>query len=268
MLNRIVFAIILLFWLTMNVLLWRSEFSRVKHPGSPVSVETVWQKMLTAPDDSSLEIFRQGKRVGRCRWTASAGEELLTGGVPPDEFAPEGQVNRLASYSIDWEGSVALEELKSQVRFSLHGLFSTNHQWQEFSLRVGVRPSMWEVRTVEKQQSVTLKVEDEDGPWERKYTFEELRNPQTLLRDFGAPGFLGFLGGPLRLPAASAITLGLKWEARNDWLKIGRSQVRTYRLQTHLLDRYHATVFVSRVGELLRVELPTDIVLVNEALSF
>ncbi len=99
-------------------------------------------------------------------------------------------------------------------------------------------------------------------------TFEELRNPQTLLRDFGAPAFLGFLGGPLRLPTASAITLGLKWEACNDWLKIGRSQVRTYRLQAHLLDRYHVTVFVSRAGELLRVELPTDIVLVNEALSF
>ena len=63
------------------------------------------------------------------------------------------------------------------------------------------------------------------------------------------------------------LSLGLRWEARNDWLKIGHSQVRVYRLHTRLLDRYQAVVVVSRVGEILRVELPNGLLLVNEALT-
>jgi hypothetical protein len=43
--------------------------------------------------------------------------------------------------------------------------------------------------------------------------------------------------------------------------------VRVYRLQARLLDRYQIVVVVSRVGEILRVELPNGLLLVNEALS-
>jgi hypothetical protein len=95
-----------------------------------------------------------------------------------------------------------------------------------------------------------------------------LRNPQTILQDLGVPAFLGFLGGQMKLPNANALSLGLNWETRNDWLKIGRSAVRVYRLEARLFDRYRAVVFVSRVGEILRVELPDKIVLANEALNF
>jgi hypothetical protein len=42
--------------------------------------------------------------------------------------------------------------------------------------------------------------------------------------------------------------------------------VRVYHLQARLFDRYHIKVTVSRVGEILRVDLPDDWVLVNEAL--
>jgi len=34
-----------------------------------------------------------------------------------------------------------------------------------------------------------------------------------------------------------------------------------------VLDKYRAVVIVSRVGEILRVELPGDVVLVNEAIA-
>jgi hypothetical protein len=135
-------------------------------------------------------------------------------------------------------------------------------------LRGGVRPTSWELRSVSSKETATLKVDDENGKWERTYRFEELRNPQTILRDLGVPAFLGFLGGQMKLPNANALSLGLNWEARNDWLKIGRSAVRVYRLEARLFDRYRAVVFISRVGEILRVELPDKIVLVNEALNF
>ncbi|MEO8425685.1 MAG: hypothetical protein ABI651_01100 [Verrucomicrobiota bacterium] len=252
----------------MNLLLWRSEFGQTNHPGSLVPAPMVWQKILTAPDDSSLEILQNGKRVGRCRWQANVGEEVATGKVAPDEFEPEGMVRQLTGYTIDLEGTLLFEELENRLRFSLHAMFSANHNWQEFTLRGGVRPASWELHSVASRETMTLKVDDENGKWERSYRFEELRDPQTILRDFGMPAFLGLLGGQMKLPIANALSLGLKWEARNDWLKIGRSAVRVYRLEARLFDRYRAVVFVSRVGEILRVELPDNILLVNEALNF
>ena len=65
---------------------------------------------------------------------------------------------------------------------------------------------------------------------------------------------------------ANSLALGLDWEARSDWLKVGHSRVRVYRLEARLLDKHRVVVIVSRVGEILRVELPSEITLVNDAL--
>lgn len=70
----------------------------------------------------------------------------------------------------------------------------------------------------------------------------------------------------MRLPDAAASALRFKWVAANDRVKIGNNWVRAYRLETRLFDRFKAVLFVSPVGELLRVELPDEITLVNDAL--
>ena len=126
MLNRLLFFLIALFWITMNVLLWRSEFGSRGKLGSAVPVAVVWQKMLTAPDDSSLEITRQGKKIGFCRWVANVGEELATGKMSSEDFIPEGMVKALASYSVDVEGNVAYDGPANRVRFNWSSRFATN----------------------------------------------------------------------------------------------------------------------------------------------
>ena len=85
-------------------------------------------------------------------------------------------------------------------------------------------------------------------------------------REFGLPlaEGLGDLWSSFVTP--KDIALGLRWTARKDWLQIGSSKTRVYRLQARLLDRYQAVVMVSRVGEILRVELPGEVTLVNDAL--
>ena len=88
-----------------------------------------------------------------------------------------------------------------------------------------------------------------------------------MLEDFAGPVPLALLGPVMGLEEEPNLSLGLQWAARNDWLKIGHAQVRVYRLQARLLDRYQIVVVVSRVGEILRVELPNGLLLVNEALS-
>ena len=50
-------------------------------------------------------------------------------------------------------------------------------------------------------------------------------------------------------------------------MTLGRSRARVYRIEAQLFDRYRASIIVSRVGEILRVELPGNVILANEALA-
>jgi len=254
----------------MNALLWRAEFGGGKETGSVVSEEVVWQKILTAPDDSMLEISVHGKKIGYCRWTPNVGEDRVGGNIFRDDFQPEGRVRQPAGYSIDLEGNVLAGESAARVRFNSRVRFSASQEWEEMSLRLSLRPALWEVHTVSAEKKATLKYQDGEESWSRTFTYEELRNPRNLVEEFGGPlavAMIGPLSGLGATPTGGNLSLGLKWEARNDSLKIGHSPVRVYRLQARLFDRYQAVVIVSRVGEIMRVELPNGIQLVNEALT-
>jgi hypothetical protein len=267
MFNRVYFPLIVLFWIVMNALLWRAEFGGGNEAASTVSSDVVWQKILTAPDDSTLEISWNGKRIGYCHWVANAGEELATGKIASDEYVPEGMIRRLGRYTIDLEGNVLLSEPASRMRFNLHLQFATNHAWRQLTLRVASRPSAWEIRTSAEEETLSLKHEDLTGQWSRTFTYDELRHPRQLFEEFAGGLPLALLGPVAGLEQQNSLSLGLQWTARNDWLNIGHAQVRVYRLQARLLDRYQIVVIVSRVGEILRVELPNGLLLVNEALS-
>ncbi|HYG35772.1 MAG TPA: hypothetical protein VEC99_13360, partial [Clostridia bacterium] len=81
-----------LFWVTMNVLLWRAEYGNHATTGSAIPAHVVWEKILTAPDSSSLTILHNGKKIGFCHWLTSIGEDLSK--MKPDDAAPEGMVER------------------------------------------------------------------------------------------------------------------------------------------------------------------------------
>jgi hypothetical protein len=268
MFHRLFFPLVALFWATMNVLLWRAEFGRRGEVGSTVSAEVVWQKILTAPDDSTMEVRWNGKRVGYCRWVANVGEELATGKVSSEDNEPEGMVKQLAGYTIDLEGNVLAGEVPSRVRFSAHAGFATNHLWREFRVRVALRPGVWEIETKAAEEQLRLKYDDGRGAtWAHAFSYDELRNPRAMAEELGGPLAVALLNPAVPLEQPKDLSLGLRWEARNDWLKIGHTQVRVYRLQARLFDRYQAVVLVSRVGEIMQVELPNGLLLINEALT-
>jgi hypothetical protein len=267
MFNRLYFPLIALFWLVMNALLWRAEFGGGNEAASSVSTDVVWQKILTAPDDSTLEIILNGKRVGYCRWVANVGEELATGKIANEDYVPEGMIRQLGHYTIDLEGNVLLGEPATRTRFNLHLQFGTNHVWHLLTLRVASRPSAWEIRTAAQEETLSLKYEDLSSQWSRTFTYDELRHPRRWLDEFAGTLPLALLGTATGLESELNLSLGLQWVARNDWLNIGHAQVRVYRLRARLLDRFKIEVVVSRVGEILRVELPNGLLLVNEALS-
>lgn len=267
--SRLAFWLIAIFWLTMGVLLWRAEFGGGAARGAAVPVNMVWQKILTAPDNSSLEIRQGTNRIGLCRWSANLGQEQATG-ARFIEDQPEGMVKTLSSYTLDLDGNFTQAELGGRVRFGCALVLATNHAWQEFHLRLNLRPDAYAVHARAATEKIQLLIDDENGHSDTSYTFAELRNPQKLLREIGGPllpATVAALGVPISTNQLSGLSAALQWEARQDWLQLGRTRLRAYRLRGHLLDRFEVVVYVSPVGEILRVELPGKILLVNEAVG-
>ncbi len=272
MLHRTLAVFIVLFFVLMNALLIRWEYGGRSQLRSPVPTAMVWQKVLTAPDNSSLDILHRGKKIGHCTWVPALGEEQATGKVATDDVPPEGMVQGLAGYSLDLEGNVNLGDVTSRLRFHFLLKLSANQAWQEVSIKLTLRPSTWEVRALAAEQTVQINIDDDAGKSQRTFTVAELQQPDKILREFGGPFLPELLEGmglplkpgrPSATNQAAAISLGLDWEARNDWLKIGHDRMRVFRLQARLLGNLNMLIYVSPVGEILRVELPGELVLLN-----
>ena len=71
--SRIYFLTVVAFWLVMNALLLRSQWGAHSRIGSAVPPEVVWEKILSAPDTSSLDIYEHSNKVGICHWVANVG---------------------------------------------------------------------------------------------------------------------------------------------------------------------------------------------------
>ena len=265
MYSRFALGLSALFWLTMNFLLWRSEYGGGAALGTSVPTELVWRKILTAPDNSLLDIFHHGKKAGFCRWTTSAGM------APTPDFGGETPpvVPAITSpeYRLNLTGNLTIGRPTNRLQFDLDLVLTTNRVWQEVDLRLSFHENSVALHSVASEKKLRLRTVTDGVRDEENFTFADLQNPSALARAFDVPLPLAAFGLPNlttnttndRLPE-----LGLTWTARNDWLPLGRTSVRVYRLQTTLLDRYRVVVFLSRVGEILRVELPDDWVLVNE----
>ena len=265
---RLSFFIIAAFFLTMNALLWRSEFASKSRFTAPVPPIVVWQKVVTSPDDSWLEIRHHGVRIGRAHWLATINEEF----PPEDDFLedlpPEGMVHRVTGYTLEFDGWVSMDEL-TRLRFNVGLRLDTNQVWQQFDLKVVMKPFSLDVDAWAQREQIRVVMEDETRK-EYTYSFADLRKPDKLLRDLGGPllpATLGAFGLALRSGQDVEGAAGFTWDARHDRLHLGRNDLRVYRLEAVAFGRYKAVLFVSPVGEVLRVELPDDLVMMNEALT-
>jgi len=266
--HRFVFALITVFFVVMNVLLWRAEISGRKNVGSRVPTDIVWKKILTAPDASPLEIQHRGQKIGSLRWVPSIGDDLKKPRKSDPELPPEGMIRSFSQYDLEMEGQLYLDR-RERLGFRFDLTLSTNYDWQDFSARITARPQTWEVRSYAVEKAVRLTITEGDERTERAFTFEELRNPQKLLREIAGPWVpAGLLGGivPFGMSDPSSIATGIEWEARSDSLQLGTVRIRGYRLRASLLGQLHASIFVNTLGEIVRMELPDQLILVNESL--
>jgi hypothetical protein len=249
---RLFFFAVAVFWLTMNALLWRAEFG--SHGGdTPVPVELVWRKILTAPDASSLTVFQGGDRMGYCEFATSVGQEMSN--MDADRPPPEGLAKR-AGYQIHLAGNVAFGDFTNRVKFDGRFQFSSVREWQALDLKISAHDFTAEIHSLATNQAVHLKISSDGGVLERNLTFADLQNPGAVVRALTGGGS-EFFSGLFDLPqlAASPAAQKLQWRANRVRVKLGGDSVPVYRLETEVLGRT-VTVDVSTLGEILRVELP------------
>lgn len=269
MARKLSFALIVLFWLTMNALLWRSEFAG-KDNGAEVPVSLIWEKILTSPDDSALAVNHAGNRVGYIRWTPNVGKEVATGKIADESDL--GRVQHLDGYTIHADGNFVLPDSFGRIRFEVNAEFDARHRWAKWTFRGAQRPNSWTIAADRETQTVRFGVGENVAPTQT-FKFSDFRNPGKLLDDLGVSAVLPLAGvalpslAPLSIETNSpALALGLSWQGRQEWLKIGHSRVKVYELRATFFEGYEVVIIVSRVGEILRVTLPNETTLVNEAL--
>jgi hypothetical protein len=268
--QRVIFMLLAAFWVVMNILLWRAEYGAKEYVGAAVSPQQIWEKVLTAADASTLEIFHKGKRIGAARWVASIGEAHKGSSSGTDE-SPEGMVRKISGYTLDFDGNLGVEGLGGNLRFYLHLVMNERQEWKDMNLRLGVKPIAVEVHANAANESLELSWQDGMTEWKRNWKFAELKDPLKLIEEFDAAGMLGAWVGAM-LPAKAptntvAVSVGMDWKAHHDILRIGGTDVRVYRLEVRLFGNYRAVMIISRAGEIMRVELPGDVTMINYALT-
>jgi hypothetical protein len=257
MIARLTFFFIAAFWVAMNILLWRTEYG--SHGGEiSVPVDLVWRKILTAPDASSLTIFQDGQRSGFCEFSTSIEQAMAT--IDEDKPPPEGLVAR-AGYQIRINGNMSFGDFTNRVRFDGRIRFSSKRVWRELNLKLFSHFAVVEINSFATNQTVHLKTTSDGTLVERDFTFADLQNPNTLLRtfagDFGS-GFFDELNLPVTPQTSIPLVQNLHWEAHRGRLMIDRELVNAYRLETHILGN-SIVIYVSTLGEILRIELPDGV---------
>jgi hypothetical protein len=268
MLARSVFLSIAVFWLTMNVLLWRAEFGSHSTGRRAVPADLVWEKVMTSPDSSILNILHHRRKIGFCHWITSVGEAWADVG---EDNLPSGPPVATRTHRLRVEGTAITPDLTNRLHFEGNLKVDDRLVWQELDARLNLRLAAWQIHSAAADQTLTLTARDEDSRFEHTFRFSDFRNPEAVLTGLLGPlagtDWLRQAGWPTPAPGAPPLELGLKWEAGEDTLWIGHTPTRVYRLETRLLDRYRVSLVVSRVGEILRIDLPDELVLINDLLN-
>jgi hypothetical protein len=262
--SRLAFFSIAVFWAAMNFFLWRAEYG--SH-GSEISVpaDLVWRKILTAPDPSTLSVYQNGERTGFCEFSTSVEQEMAK--LDEDKPPPEGIVAR-AGYKIHLGGNVSFGEFTNRMKFDGSVQFSAARAWRELNLRLSTRNVAVEIHSLATNQTVHLKITSNGSSIAREFTFADLQNPNTVLRAFGG-NFGGGLFGEFEMaavPPVSALAESLHWDARRERMIVGRESVTAYRMETSALGN-RIVIYVSTLGEILRVELPNNTVATLDELN-
>ncbi len=255
MVRHLITAAIGAFWLTMVILLWRTESGTGGKLVSSVPLEAVVERILNAADPSTLRLTRQGQDLGQLRWLPSVRER------PPEtnSLSPEGMVSAATGYHLDID--LTLKANTPDARWYVVGQIDLDlkHQWEELVLRLIQRPTTWELRSSRGEDAVELIIDEGRGKnFRQRFSREDLNQIPAALGPVAAilPPGLGLTSPKPSSTTNGPATPAIRWEASDGELRVGRHSMRAFRIEGRILEHFTVVAYISRAGELLRVELP------------
>lgn len=262
---RMGFILITLFWVIMNLLLWQAEYGR-GGGRSNVPLRGVLDKLLTSPDPSTLEVRHQGDVVGFAHWYPDPGDE--SGKVYSEAYIPEGMVREEQGLQVRLDANLSLPNLGTRLRLDATLKLAPDRTWESLDFQVVARDIRVALRMSEPDQELEWRLHGPSLSLANKVHLRDARDPRRLLSGLGEP-FESFLAAPWAgtLPDQLDLTRGLQTEAQLDWLPMGASRMRVYRLRVRWQDRYEAVLLINRAGEVLRLDLPGGWRVTNQGLT-
>ena len=265
--SRLSLVVLGLFWVVMTVLLWRSEYGTTDFSSTPLAPDLVWEKILTSPDSSSLAILHRGERIGFCHLISSVSDQYNTLSV---SNAPEGLVRSIEGYTLDMSGTLGSDDGSLRVRFDGQLELTQSQDWKRFRLQILNRPTIITLEGTREEGFLLVDVEGADVSFTRQIAFDELGDPEAVLRKILGPTgplLLNAMPFGVQLPPTTNQSPSLEWKATADRMEIGQSTTHIYRLELNPMEGLSVVILVSRAGEILRVVLPDNVLLINEALT-
>ena len=268
--QRFVLVILACFWAFMGFRLWQVEYGG-KRLGAAVNIAVVWDKVLTAQDEAPLSIVNghTGEFLGWVNWAPS-----ITRDDTVERAEIVGMVDTVLDYSLDLErGRLFGENYADDLRFRFHLGFGPPPQREWTDLQVMLQKNTQfdfefhlDARATNDFMTVSLKTTG--LPNEIKILYSQLAQPQKLV----GPGLelAGF--NPLVAAGASALVERVLKEekldqktvfklpkirqAHFDLLPDVRTEIKVYRVDVPIGNSMFIKIYISMLGEVLRVEIP------------
>ncbi len=266
--QRLLFAILACFWLFMTWQLWRVEYAGQKL-GAAVQIDTVWDKVRRAPDDSLLQIVHapSGRLLGSLEWEP----KLITETVSE----VEGQVTKIDGYELAIDSGVfLLGSDRGELRFNFDLVLDPQSEWETVRLSLNKVDASYAnelnlsaLATASNQvlkiglqlpqytNEISMPLEDMRDPRKFSEAILKLRGAgklTTMTTLFAVNKLLdeANFGSPLNF------SFRLPTEAHLDRLPGVRSDIKVYRVDFAPVEGWTASVYVNPVGEILLVRLP------------
>ena len=268
--QRFVLVILACFWAFMGFRLWQVEYGG-KRLGAAVNIAVVWDKVLTAQDEAPLSIVNghTGEFLGWVNWAPS-----ITRDDTVERAEIVGMVDTVLDYSLDLErGRLFGENYADDLRFRFHLGFGPPPQREWIDLQVILQQNTqfdfeFHLDARATNDFLTVSLKTTGRPNEVKILYSQLAQPQKLV----GPGLelAGF--NPLVAAGASALVERVLKEekldqktvfklpkirqAHFDLLPDVRTEIKVYRVDVPIGNSMFIKIYISMLGEVLRVEIP------------
>lgn len=260
MLARVISIGIVGFWLVMTTLLVQNELLETTPIGYAVPVETVMQKIFDGGESSDLAIFYQGSRVGRCSLQVTKEKKAS---VP--------------NYVVRSELTLDFDVFGKPVRLqsATDSQFDQKYQLTRFHSHTVSGDSQMEMQGDLASKDIEFVLTLGEGYQEKH------KMPFATLEKMGPSGAMGLFGmGGLPLPdtakdkSANSLTAALG-QSKNGpttsvleaMLQVGNQKLTTFLVHTKYDESLWSKVYVSPMGEVLKVETSFGVTMRNAQLA-